>query len=309
MNAKRNWLHWANLLYVVIVVASLPFTQGPGSAPPPAWLDPGAGLIALQVGLILIPTLLFIWLTRQPLTETLKLRRLDASSGVKCLLVGLISWPTFVFLSTLGQALVGLVNPARTADTVNVLSQPGSPWIAFIGLALVAPLIEEALCRGLLLSIFEKRFAARAIWMVGLLFGFLHPSFEQALGALGVGCLAGWLVYRTRSIWSGVLVHMGTNLVAAAFALLITLAVPAGAESAAQAPAGDMASMLWTGLLVWGGIALVMLVPLFFLLRSLGRRHAPPTWPAAEARLSLASVWSWLGALLGTAGYAITKLF
>jgi membrane protease YdiL (CAAX protease family) len=309
MNTGRGLLHWANLLYVVIVIASLPFTQGPGSAPPPAWLDPGVGLIVAQVGLILIPTLLFIWLTRQPLTEMLKLRQLDASSGFKCLLVGLISWPAFVFLSTLSQTLVALVNPAQAADTANILSRPGSPWIAFIGLALVAPLCEEALCRGVLLSIFEERFATRAIWMVGILFAFLHPSIDQVLGALFVGSVAGWVVYRTRSIWSGVLVHMGTNLIAASFVLLVTLAVPAGAESTTQAQASDMASVIWIGLLVWGGIALVMLIPLFFLLRSVGKRHAPPTWPEAEARLSLASLWSWVGPVVATAGYAIYKLF
>ena len=309
MNAKRNLLHWANLLYVVIVIASLPVTQGTGGAPPPDWLDPGAALIAAQVGLILIPTLLFIWLTRQPLTEMLKLRRLNAWTGVKCLLVGLICWPVSTFLSTLGQVLVGLVNPARPADTVNVLSQPGSPWIAFLGLALIAPLVEEALCRGVLLSVYEERFAARAIWMVGILFALLHPSFDQALGALFVGTVAGWVVYRTRSIWSGVLVHAGANLIAASLVLLITLALPAGVESTAQAQAGDMASMVWIGLLVWGGIAAVMLIPWFFLLRSVGKRYAPPAWPEAEARLSLNSVWSWVAPVVGTAGYAVYKLF
>ena len=309
MTAKRNLLHWANLLYVVIVVASLPLTQGSGGAPLPAWLDPGLGLVAAQVGLILIPTLLFIWLTRQPLTEMLKLRRLDVWTGVKCLLVGLTSWPMFLFLSTLGQALVGLVSPARPADTVNILSQPGSPWIAFLGLALVAPLCEEALCRGVLLSIYEERFAARAIWMVGILFALLHPSIDQALGALFVGIVAGWVVYRTRSIWSGVLVHAGTNLISALLVLLVTLAMPAGVESATQAQAGDMASAVWIGLLVWGGIAAVMLIPWYFLLRSVGKRYAPPTWPEPEARPSLSSLWSWVAPMMGTAGYAIYKLF
>jgi membrane protease YdiL (CAAX protease family) len=309
MNAKRNLLHWANLLYVVIVIASLPFTQGAGGGAPPAWLDPGLGLVAAQVGLILIPTLLFIWLTRQPLTEMLKLRRLDGWTGVKCLLVGLTSWPMFLFLSTCGQALVGLVSPARPADTVNILRQPGSPWIAFLGLALVAPICEEALCRGVLLSIYEERFAARAIWMAGILFALLHPSIDQALGALFVGTVAGWVVYRTRSIWSGVLVHAGTNLISALLVLLVTLAMPAGVESATQAQAGDMASAVWIGLLVWGGIAAVMLIPWFFLLRSVGKHYAPPTWPEPEARPSLNSLWSWVAPVVGTAGYAIYKLF
>ncbi len=311
MNAKRNLLHWANLLYVAIVVASLPITQGSGSGAPPAWLDPGLALIAAQVGLILLPALLFIWLTRSPLTEMLKLRPLDWRTGVKCLLVGLVSWPVFTFLSTLGQVLVGLVSPARLADATTIVSQPGSPWIAFVGLALVAPMCEEALCRGVLLSVYEERFAARAVWLVGILFALLHPSLDQALGALFVGSVAGWVVSRTRSIWSGVLVHAGANLISAALVLLVTLAMPAGVDSAAQAQAqaGDIASMVWIGLLVWGGIAALMLIPGFFLLRSVGKRYAPPAWPEPEARLSLSGLWSWIAPVVGTAGYALYKLF
>jgi hypothetical protein len=52
-----------------------------------------------------------------------------------------------------------------------------------------------------------------------------------------------------------------------------------------------------------------MLVPSYFLLRSIGKRYAPPAWPEAEARLSLNRLWSWVGPVVGTAGYAIYKLF
>jgi hypothetical protein len=52
-----------------------------------------------------------------------------------------------------------------------------------------------------------------------------------------------------------------------------------------------------------------MLIPWFFLLRSIGKRHAPPTWPEAEARLSLSNLWSWVAPVVGTAGYAIYRLF
>ena len=72
MNTKHDFLHWSNLLYVLIILASLPITHGIGNAPPPAWFDPAVGMIVAQIGLILIPTLLFVWLTRQPLTKMLK---------------------------------------------------------------------------------------------------------------------------------------------------------------------------------------------------------------------------------------------
>lgn len=72
MKTKHDFLHWSNLLYALIILASLPITQSMGNAPPPAWFAPAVVMIVAQIGLILIPTLLFVWLTRQPLTEMLK---------------------------------------------------------------------------------------------------------------------------------------------------------------------------------------------------------------------------------------------
>ena len=304
MSAERNLLHWSNLLFAAIVIASLPITQGGGGAPPPDWFDPAVATIVAQVGLILIPTLIFVWLTCQPPREIFKLRRISVGSGIKCFLVGLTCWPVLLFLGMLTQVLIAMVNPAQASGSTNVASQGGSPWIIFLALTLVAPLCEEALCRGLLLGVYEKRFAAHAIWLVGILFAFLHPSLDQTLGAFFVGAVAGWVVYRTRSIWAGVLAHMGANLLPAALVLLISLAAPGGVEGAAQA--GDPGSMIWIGVLVWGGIGLVMLAPWFFLMRSLGKRYPAPAWPAA--RLSLKDLWSFAAAALGTAGYSIYQL-
>lgn len=304
MNANRDLLHWSNLLYALLVIASLFITQRAGSSLP-AGMDPAVGMILAQVGLILIPTLIFVWLTRQPPKEILKLQRMNFGSGVKCFLIGLVCWPISLFLFTLAQMLVALVIPARAGGSPTIASQGGSPWLVFLGVALVAPLCEEALFRGVMLSAYEKRFAVAAVWMVGILFAFFHPSLEQALGVFFLGTVAGWVVFRMRSIWGGVLVHMGNNLLAGLVLLLTSLAAPGGVEGAAQT--GDLASMAWMGALVWGGIGLVMLVPLFFLLRSIGRRYPAPAWP--EARFSLSSLWSFAIVVIAAVACSVYILF
>jgi membrane protease YdiL (CAAX protease family) len=187
-------------------------------------MDPAVGTIVAQIGLILIPSLLFVWLTRQPFKEIFKLKRLSFGSGTKCFLIGLACWAVFVFLGTLAQGLRVLISPARAGSPTDIATGGGAPWLVFLGMALVAPLCEEALNRGVLLSAYEKRVGVHAIWLVGILFAFLHPSLEQILGALFVGTVAGWVVYRTRSIWAGVLVHMGTNLWSFAALMVVVMA-------------------------------------------------------------------------------------
>ena len=304
MNAKRDLVPWSTLLYVVVVLASLSITARTGAASPPPGFDPALGMIIAQVGTMLLPTLIFVWLTRERAQEMLSLRRLDFKSGLKSFLIGLLCWPMFAFLSTLAVILVALLHPAAPGSSTSVTSQGGSAWLVFLGVVLVAPLCEELLFRGVLLSTYQKRLAVHAVWVVGILFAFLHPSLDQVLGALFAGTVAGWLVYRTRSLWAGVLMHAGTNLVGGALVLLTSLAAPGALEEAAQT--ADTGAMAWIGALVWGAIGLLMLVPVFFLLRSIARRHAAPE--ASGGGLSLRGLWAPAAAVIGVIGYTIYDL-
>jgi CAAX protease family protein len=304
MKSQRDLLPWATLLYVVTVLASLPLTTRGGGGPPPLGLDPALLTIIAQVGTILLPTLIFLALARRPAQELLNLRGLDVVSGVKSFLAGLLCWPMFTCLSTLVLALIGLLHPTTPADAAGPAGPSGSPWLIFLGVVLVAPLVEELLFRGVLLSTFQESLGAHAIWLVGILFGFLHPSFSQALGAVFVGIVAGWLVYRTRSLWAGVLAHLGVNLVGGVMVLLTSLAAPGALEEAAQAE--NAGSMVWIGALVWAAIGLIMLVPVFFLLRSIARRHPAPE--AGGGGLSLKALWAPAAATIGVVGFALYDL-
>jgi membrane protease YdiL (CAAX protease family) len=286
----RPWLlHAANLLYLLVpLVGLMGSAQGPSSAS----LDPGVALIAAQIALILQPGLLFVWLTRQPVRSTLKLNPLSLGSAARCFLVGLLGWAVFVFFSNLTTALLATLHPIAANQPTNVVSGGGALWPLFFGVAVVAPLCEEALFRGVMLSTYEERFGIHAIWLVGILFAAVHQSIDQVLGALFIGLLAGWVVYRTRSLWAGILLHIGTNLVSALLVLLVALAAPGGIEGAAQEAAGAGLEVLWTAVMVWGGVSVVLLAPLLLLLRGLGRRYPAPD--VSRARPSLAALWSYV---------------
>ncbi len=304
MNAQRNLLPWSTLLYVVVVLLSLPLTtRGAAGAPPPG-IDPALLTIGAQLATILVPTLIFFALARQPAQDLFNLRRLDFGSGARSLVVGLLCWPAFTFLSILASILVGLLRPAASVDSANSLASSGSPWLIFLGVVLVAPLCEELLFRGVLLSTYQSRFAAHAVWLVGILFGFLHPSLSQALGAIFLGIVAGWVVYRTRSIWAGILAHVGANLLGGAMLLLTTLAAPGAAQAAAQTE--DAGAMVWLGALVWAVIAIIALIPVFFLLRSIARKHPAPEAPGTG--LSLKALWAPAAAVIAVVGYTLYDL-
>jgi len=297
----------------LIAGASIAIAIRPASAPAgdlPPWLDPAAAMILAQIGLILIPAILFVWLTRQPIRTTFKLHPLSYGTGVRCFLIGLLCWPLFVALSNLSYLLLALFNPGQTSNPANAVTSSGSPWIAFLGIVLVAPVFEELLFRGVLLSAYEEHKGVHSIWMVGLLFAFYHFSPDQFLGPLFIGLLAGWVVYRTRSVWAGVLVHVGTNLLGGLFQLLLVLAVPGGVEVTLPEAAGqgvDILLTMWMGVLVWGSISLILLVPILFLVRNINKRYPMPSQP--ETHLELKTTWSYALAVLGMVTYFGYRLF
>jgi hypothetical protein len=158
-------------------------------------------------------------------------------------------------------------------------------------LVLVAPLFEEMLFRGVFLSAYENRTGWHAIWLVAILFAAYHFSLDNLVLPLIIGLIAGWLVYRTCSIWAGVLVHVGANLLAGLLILMSTLAGPAGAEAAVQNAATVTLDVLWLGVAIWTGIGLFLMAPVFFLLRSIGKRYPAPEGP--RTRLSFKPLWSY----------------
>ncbi len=79
---------------------------------------------------------------------------------------------------------------------------------------LVAPLIEEALFRGLLLRGLLRNYGPLwAVLITAVLFSLSHLLPVQFLGAFGFGLLLGWVYLRTRSLWPCIIAHAIANLV------------------------------------------------------------------------------------------------
>lgn len=100
---------------------------------------------------------------------------------------------------------------------VNMMRNP----IGFITVCFIGPFAEEVLFRGAI----ERRLLQKnwnpwfAIVISALIFALAHFNFAQAFTATVIGIFMGWVYYRTRSIWPGVLIHMTNNTIATILAL------------------------------------------------------------------------------------------
>lgn len=96
------------------------------------------------------------------------------------------------------------------------LLMKGMPtWVAFITVALYAPLFEEWLCRGLVLrGLLQKTSPAVAFIVSAVFFAVIHGNLWQAVPAFGMGLLFAYVYHRTGSLKLTMLMHFVNNCLA-----------------------------------------------------------------------------------------------
>ena len=82
----------------------------------------------------------------------------------------------------------------------------------FVAVVIAAPLLEEWLIREVALKGMLQHMAPhKAILWSSVMFGVIHMNPWQAIPAFLMGCLFGWIYYRTRSYWTCVALHALNN--------------------------------------------------------------------------------------------------
>lgn len=106
----------------------------------------------------------------------------------------LLSMSSFIYTDESGALLVG----------ANVLS--------FLLIVVIAPVLEEAIFRGILLHRWSEKYGSiKAIVFSSLLFAVFHPDI---LGAFVFGVAMGYLYFKTGTLWVPILCHALNNLAA-----------------------------------------------------------------------------------------------
>ncbi|MDD4637203.1 MAG: type II CAAX endopeptidase family protein [Bacteroidales bacterium] len=83
----------------------------------------------------------------------------------------------------------------------------------FFTIVIAAPLLEEALFRGVILDGFLKKYSPqRSIVISSVLFGIVHLNPWQFINAFLLGLFMGWVYYKTRSLLPTILMHAANNL-------------------------------------------------------------------------------------------------
>lgn len=173
------------------------------------------GLLLAEWLLLLVPAVVFVRAGGYDATRTLSLRAPTAVGlgGAVLLVIGatpvawLIGWLQTFVLPIPWELLEGL------EDLVSADSAGRLAWLVFL-LALTPALCEEIVFRGVLLGGTRSLAPWRLVVLNGVVFGAFHLSFETVIRFLPtawLGIVIAWTVWRTGSIWTGVLMHFVNN--------------------------------------------------------------------------------------------------
>lgn len=92
---------------------------------------------------------------------------------------------------------------------------------SIIMITVAAPILEETLCRGIVLKGLLQHYPSRsAIIYSALFFALIHLNPWQSIPAFFAGLFLGWIYYKTKSVIPGMIVHAVSNTTAVLFLFL-----------------------------------------------------------------------------------------
>lgn len=247
----------------------------------------GWGLLATE---LLIGALALLWthLNRLPWRSTLRLYPATLRSLGLAFVMGIGLWLLDSWLGAVAVALLGYDVPVPPGMYPQSIAAAA---LLFVGLGLGAPLGEELFFRGYMQRAYERMRPVVAIGIVALLFTLFHMSLVGFPPRLPIALALGYVAWRSGSLWPGVALHAGNNVMSALMLSLVGLqpAFLTSLGDGALAPGGLPAALL--GLLLVG-------VTGWLFRRSVRPRPIPQAQPAPASRRRLLAAAPLLLALI-----------
>ena len=231
-----------------ILVPPAAAPPGPRAGVRPGWTEVVVGLlvtVALAVGLVRVvpPTavgpvafgLMLSVLSAVAagagfaVAAVLRVRSLRAfgvrRTTLRWLLVGLAGGIVAFVLKfpsiALYVALTGNGGNAQADFSAGAAGGVGATVLSIVCLAILTPIGEELLFRGILTTVLLRYGAVIGVLGSAVIFAVVHLAPTTVLAALAVGLFAAELRRRTDSIWPGVAVHITFNTLSAVLAFVV----------------------------------------------------------------------------------------
>lgn len=176
------------------------------------------GLIATEVVLIMLPALIALRINRVPVLQGLRLKSLGLLPVLLCLGMGAALYLLDFNIEMVMMRLTG--TPSVTLPAGALPDSTLDFVLYFIALAVAAPICEEILFRGVFQGAYERnRPVVMALVVTAISFILYHFRVTGIPGLIPISFLLCYVVWRTGSLFAGILVHFANNGFSAAYTI------------------------------------------------------------------------------------------
>lgn len=141
----------------------------------------------------------------------------DISSSYLMYTPLLLVWPILLKFGITSQVMYLIPVPE---SLVGMYDDNGDSimWLSMLTVALIGPVLEEVIFRGVILKGLLGRYSSlKALNVSSLLFVFVHLNPWQFVGAFGIGIISGWIYWKTNNLMLPIIMHVSNNLLFALF--------------------------------------------------------------------------------------------
>jgi membrane protease YdiL (CAAX protease family) len=173
--------------------------------------------VLISQGYFLVCVSIYLLATRQKVSEALRIRKFHLGSALLVLLLLATACPVTFWLNAVSQLFV----TNEVATTIYDISI-NIPYLAgILALGALPGLVEEIICRGVMLNAHNLRSLKAGVITSAVVFGLLHMNFNQIAYALFLGLLFALIVEATGSLLATMLAHAVFNAVSTSFIYLL----------------------------------------------------------------------------------------
>lgn len=169
--------------------------------PMPDWIQ-----YVISEGIILVIAIIYMAVNRIDPMKDIPYKRIEFVDGILSLAAGYCMIPMVLFLNSI--TMLFSTNYLEEGTTT-LLTYPF--FMQVILLAVIPPLVEELVFRGIFFGSYRKAGMSGAAIMSGLIFGCFHLNINQGLYAFAIGIVFAYMVEATGSLWSSVIAHFAIN--------------------------------------------------------------------------------------------------
>ena len=131
------------------------------------------------------------------------------------LLFAVIVWAGTYLLMMVLSAILAAFFPesAEAADSISAMLENAPIWLIVFAMAFMPALCEEFAFRGFLFGTLKEKYRIPvAILWTGIIFGLFHMNLIKFFAVGLLGAVLAYTAYRSKSIWTCVMIHFVNNL-------------------------------------------------------------------------------------------------